>query len=1240
MRLAAAAFIAMLAGCDGVQPIILPFGQVTAVQLFEETNYTVALSVESAVANPDSIARVNWVFGDGSGFVEGPADRATMTHRYPAPGQYPVTAYVFGSAGLVDQIDTTIDVVENDQNGPAPQPNPEDFPGLISAPFPAGDATEVAVDVEIRWTSGILTDSFDVYFGTSESDVENADTGDADIFQGNQTESKFTPGDLDPEKTYFWRVDGVNDLGETKGVVRKFTTARLPGAAKSPVPSNGSTSARVDVVLKWTSGARASSHNVYFGKNESDVENATEDDDSIFAGKLSDSEFDPSDEDAERDGELLPETNYFWRIDEIGTGGTVKGGVWKFKTSSRPPKIAAATPADGQTGVNIEQVLSWTASPSVEQFDVYIGTDPVGVDEADRQSPEFQNGIFVTTFDPETLLGATKYYWRVDTIGAGGTTKGDVLSFTTIAPPGAASAPFEPADGATNVDINPELKWAVGGGGPTTNFTVFLSKNQLSVVNGETSARRAVQDVAFTTFKVVEASALEPDTQYFWRIEASGPGGITTGSVQSFTTGSEPAAVTGPDPSNSAKGVALDKLLSWAAASGANKYDVYLGTVQADVDSATGDDAEFQATVVATNFQPAELLGNTQYFWRVDARGPGGRTKGPLWRFMTSPVRATVPSPIIGATEVALDASLSWTAGAGASSHDVYLGTDMAMVLAADTSTAGIFRGNQPGTTYTPPSDLDGATSYYWRIDEVNSDGTTKGLLWSFSTGAGQAAEPINPANGAIGVELLPTLSWTAGDGAVMHDIYLGKSLGVLDNANHGSAEFIGTQALGNESYTPGTELDANTVYYWRIDEIAADNTLTKGVLWQFRTLTGKATDPRPMDDDLGIDVNADLSWSMGDGATSSQVYLGTNEMDVTNATIATAGIFRATVMATTYEPNELMPNTTYYWRIDSVGSGGTSKGDIWAFTTGAGLATSPAPANGATGVSLLPTLTWTPGAGTDSYDIYFGPSMAGVENATESSPEYEGNFPSAGGAMFQPSIVLSGQTFYFWRIDSVTADGVTKGKVWSFRTAPGLASSPMPGNFETGVAVGTTLTWNPGVGAAMSEVYFGTSESDVSGSSVGNLLGGTTMTSTPAAVISPGSLTAGTVYYWRVDSVAANGTTRTKGLIWRFTTQAVSLPAQAGSPSPFNGATNIAINTALSWGAADRADSYDVYFGTSMAAVGAASTLSPEFQGNQSIRSYSPAGLANNTTYYWRIDSVNSQGKKTGAVWSFTTVP
>jgi len=1038
--LATAGMAAATAGCDLFGALApLPFGRIAWVQLFAEPSFTIAFSVDDAVSKPALVSKVRWVFGDGSGFVEGPQNIRSITHQYDATGSFDVTAFLFDADGFVDQITTTINV-ENDGQDPGSDPtSAEDLPTAASLPFPADGAQDVPVATTLSWFPGLLSTSHDVYLGTIETDVDNADTNDPVIFRGNQTELQFDPEGLDPDTEYFWRVDEVNDAGVTKGTVFSFHTTTAPKAAKSPVPVNGSSSARVNQVLQWVAGAGATSHDVYFGADSSAVTDATNDTPDVFKGNQGGTSFDPEDDAAEIDGQLLADTEYFWRIDEVGPGGTTNGTVWSFRTQVAPPRITAPVPADASTDVSLTQILSWSASPSVESFDVYVGIGMVDVANATRTSAEFRGNQTTKNFNPTPLLGSTQYYWRVDTLGPGGTTTGDLLSFTTSGPPGQVAGPFTPADGASNVDIETMLMWNAGAG--TTVFKVYLSTDSSAVLNRQAAALQSSQDVTLTSFEPV--TTLNPGTQYFWSVDAVGPGGTTAGAVLSFTTGNQPQIVKDPIPSIGATGVALDQVLSWGASVGATSYNVYLDTNQSSVQNATPQSVQFRGNVATTMFTAGSIFpnglldGNTQYFWRIDAKGPGGTTMGTVWNFTTGP-------------------------------------------------------------------------------DQV--------------------------------------------------------------------------------------------------------------------------TNPMPMHEDLGVDVNTELSWTGASSATSYDVYLGTDETAVANADSMSAE-FQNNVTVTNFDPGGLTPVTDYFWRIDSVddtGTGGTTKGDVWKFTTGAGQASAPTPANGASGVALSPMLGWTVGSGAVEQDIYFGTDQNAVENADRNSPVFQGTFlVAAGPPPFNPN-PLNGVTAHFWRIDSVTPDGTTKGDVWQFITGPGKATGPMPANFAMDVSLTALLEWTAGSGAASHDVYLIT-EADNAALPSGERIANANNANVPPFVANvasspfdPGTLLADTVYLWRIDEVAADGTTVTKGDVWRFTT--LRPPQQAGSPMPLNGATNVDLMPTLNWAAADRATSYDVFFGTDMS--------NPLPQGNQTGRSFIPGTLTAGTTYYWRIDAVNEAGTTTGALWSFTTMP
>ncbi|MEZ6005631.1 MAG: zinc metalloprotease [Planctomycetota bacterium] len=108
------------------------------------------------------------------------------------------------------------------------------------------------------------------------------------------------------------------------------------------------------------------------------------------------------------------------------------------------------------------------------------------------------------------------------------------------------------------------------------------------------------------------------------------------------------------------------------------------------------------------------------------------------------------------------------------------------------------------------------------------------------------------------------------------------------------------------------------------------------------------------------------------------------------------------------------------------------------------------------------------------------------------------------------------------------------------------------------------------------------------------------------------------TLENWRVDLTG-----------WEGGTNPGNPPTAPTSPSPANGATAVATNVSLGWAASTGATGYNVYFGT---------TSNPPLAASVSGTSWAPTGLANSTTYFWRVVANNSAGSTSSATWSFTT--
>ena len=93
-----------------------------------------------------------------------------------------------------------------------------------------------------------------------------------------------------------------------------------------------------------------------------------------------------------------------------------------------------------------------------------------------------------------------------------------------------------------------------------------------------------------------------------------------------------------------------------------------------------------------------------------------------------SPI-ATDPTPADGATHVDLATSLGWTAGVGALSHNVNMGTAPETMTRVATGLTE--------ATYTPAAPLVFGQTYYWQVEEVGASETIIGPVWSFTIFSG-----------------------------------------------------------------------------------------------------------------------------------------------------------------------------------------------------------------------------------------------------------------------------------------------------------------------------------------------------------------------------------------------------------------------------------------------------------------------------------------------------------------------
>jgi len=492
----------------------------------------------------------------------------------------------------------------------------------------------------------------------------------------------------------------------------------------------------------------------------------------------------------------------------------------------------------------------------------------------------------------------------------------------------------------------------------------------------------------------------------------------------------------------------------------------YSGTIADDADDVEGDALSFSKLSGAAWLTVADsgLLSGTPgaadeglNSFAVVADDLNGGTATATLQIAVAPYPppgpATSPSPADGATGVGPSTALAWTAGAGATSHDVYFGA----------TPVPAFQGSQSGTTFDPGGLAEGAI-YYWRIDEVNPGGTTTGSVWSFTTGAVDTEPPVLHVPGDVVITLDDstdpsfTGQATAEDNADPNPVvtYSDSANGAPPDPYAITRTWTATDSSGNSASGDQTITVIKVVDQFASAETTSQGTLSGSYLDTrasddvYEALTERATKGKPANRRSVLDHEWTLQVEGGDFVMLyvEGYHTANTENDDFAFAYSTDGVnytemFTLTQTvddgtALTYELPPTATGTVYVAVVDTDGTKGNSAADTLyvdlllvqteAWPAGSmppGPASDPSPADGAVDVATNAVLSWAPGVNADSSDVYFGTSPV------PGAGDYRGNQTAT---LFDPGL-MAYLTTYYWRIDEVNTVGMATGTVWSFTT-------------------------------------------------------------------------------------------------------------------------------------------------------------------------------------------------------------
>jgi subtilisin-like proprotein convertase family protein len=799
--------------------------------------------------------------------------------------------------------------------------------------------------------------------------------------------------------------------------------------------------------------------------------------------------------------------NGIWRLrvcdDFAGDVGTIRYFRVNFESVQTQAPLCAESYnlADEAQNVSLDQQISWVAgSGQPSSYDVFFGTSATPSLASDNQTS--------TSFNPETLLPSTEYFYQVVPANSAGSATGcPIRSFTT-------------ADNGdvilmANGIINTCSGTFTDAGGVNGNY---LNNDTLLLTIFPDQANSAVQ-AAFNSFElesgfdalVILDGIDENGTIVGVYLGTDSPGTVTATNPQGALTfafisddiinapgwsatiscvpsTSVPTCATNLSPADLSTGVSVDANLSWSAGLGVTTaYDVYFGT--------SVNPPLLQADVTATSFDLPTLLNSTLYYYQIVPKNSNGTaTDCPILSFTTE----AAPNVILmqNGSVTACDAQFFDTGGANS---DYSNGESLLLTILPDSP------GNLVSITFTqfntdPGFDLltiyDGVDDQGTPISSlggnsftlpftVTSDDPTGALTLRFSsdfqvTASGWAAQisceenntapscaaDLFPVNNATGVTATPTITWSSGGGAPQsYDVYFGTDASNLPLVENN---------LLATTYSP-TGLNLNTTYFWQI--VPENNsgsavgcpvnqfttTPNQEILMTTDTLTvcgvsffddgGVNGDYAPntlnsltfLPENSGDFVSVEFtSFDVEEGFDALVILNGSDPENVDNI----VGFYSGTELPPAFTSSAADGALTFVFisdETDNFSAGWEASITCITQPVAPGCAVNTTPTNAATDVADDVTLTWAAGTGLPTgYQVFFGTDPLNLTLVSTQS-----------STSYAPSGLTAGTTYYWQIIPTNEVGSATDCSVSSFTVAPEVVTDILMQNASLTVCQG-----------------------------------------------------------------------------------------------------------------------------------------------------------------------------------------
>ena len=366
--------------------------------------------------------------------------------------------------------------------------------------------------------------------------------------------------------------------------------------------------------------------------------------------------------------------------------------------------------------------------------------------------------------------------------------------------------------------------------------------------------------------------------------------------------------------------------LVWFLYATASNLSGAVSTSQQGIGSGTGN-------VIATA-GISGLTAGTTYYYQALASNSSGTTKSGIASFTTSTGKTPVVTTGGAYSITGSTAMLGGTVNPNGVDTKAWFeyGTSSSMSGAASTAQQDIGSGSSVVSVNANVTGLAGNTTYYFQAWASNSNGTSQGAIFSFTSGQSQVpiatTLPVS-VFGSNTATVVGSVNPNGLDTVVWFQYSTNSSLSgsfVLPQQDAGS----GIIAVPVSARLSG--LAAGTTYYFQV--LATNNSGTsQGAILSFNTTGGSLpaapSGLSPVTGATGVASSPVLSWNPSTNATGYTIYFGVTNPPPVFTTLSG-------INSTSYAPGLYTGLMTYYWQVVATNSAGNASSAVSSFTTGA----------------------------------------------------------------------------------------------------------------------------------------------------------------------------------------------------------------------------------------------------------------------------------------------------------------